>query len=544
MKLFGLAEQGYPVQKLRFHPHRRLLASVSSPRAEVCVWTWDDSGAMECLARINRDADSPPALEQDLPRAADLNREVRRRLQELGSVSKGSTREDTPARPAGEDSASPAQDRAGPRVNDVAWHPHGDLLAVAAEGRAIELWEGGCLVKTIGRRPIPGRVRGIPTGIGRPGEALIPLTFMMDIPLAEQGYDALAFSADGRRLVASLRGEDPQGHDPTEVYDVATGALVGSFWRSDTTLALHPEGEILATISSDQMATSIRFGRLIETFESYDAELNAFGDGYARLLFSPAGDAFAIVGHAYYFGVRVYRFPSCQVIFEADCESWEDIRRAYWQRHQTKEPGCPGAGKDDPPSGFLVGLPDSRDRIAFTPDGRHLLVGATRGAVVEVDMSSGQPVRAHQVHDDPVTALDLSPAFPLLASADSEGRIRLWMLDVPRSRVDRDTKPITAEFLETYRPIDIKDPGARLRTTDGKRWYDFETIGEDDLDDEAPPWAQIAKMTSLWGLNDRDLEERARSDPWARHVKSTKANAEGQPEADQPGETGEDRVPG
>ena len=68
---------------------------------------------------------------------------------------------------------------------------------------------------------------------------------------------------------------------------MATGALIDSFWRTDTTLALHPEGVILATLSSNQMASAIRFVQLGETVHGYDVELAADADEYARLLFNP-----------------------------------------------------------------------------------------------------------------------------------------------------------------------------------------------------------------------------------------------------------------
>ncbi len=429
MTHFSTAEQGDWVSKLRFHPSRPLLASVGGRRAEVCIWRWDDAGTMECLARIDRETELPL---DDPP---------------LGSL------------------------RA---IEDVAWHPHEDWLALVGGGRPIELWSQGCLLKTLGKPPESGRRRRL-----------------------QIGYSAVAFSATADRLVASRFGGGSSG-SATEIYEVATGALIGSFWRTDTTLALHPEGEIVATLSSNQMASPIRFVRLADALHTYDVALVADADGYSRLLFSPAGDALAIVGHAYAFGVKLYQFPECQRIFQWDLESWEEIWKTFWARHRRNEPDRDRSDEERPPYDFIRKLPPGKDRIAFSPDGRRLLIGATLGGVVELDAKTGEPVDAHDVSNGPVVALDASPSLPVLATADADGRIKLWRLDGRRATVDRANQPITAAFLEAYSPIDPRTPEDGFRTTDGNRWYNFETIGEQELDDDAPPWAQIAKSLSQY----------------------------------------------
>ena len=105
-----------PAFPLRFHPCKRLLASVAGPHAEVCVWDWDYWGQVKCLNRINR--------------------------------------------------------AEGVRYDDVAWHPSDDILAIVGGGMAIELWSEGQLLKTLGTAPIPGRTRTFtsrrnPRGSGR-----------------------------------------------------------------------------------------------------------------------------------------------------------------------------------------------------------------------------------------------------------------------------------------------------------------------------------------------------------------------------------------
>ena len=424
-------------------------------------------------------------------------------------------------------------------LEDVAWHPHEDLLALAGGGRSIELWAQGRLVRSLGKPPHTGRTMEHRYGLGRPGGGVELQTETLGIPLIAQGYSAVAFSATGDRLVASRFGGGASG-SATEVYDVATGALIDSFWRTDTTLALHPEGVILATLSSNQMASAIRFVQLGETVHGYDVELAADADEYARLLFNPTGDALAIVGHADAFGVKVYRFPECRLILAADLESWEDIWKALWARHRRNEPDFIASDAEEPPYELIGDLPCVIDRIAFSPDGQHLLIGSTRGAVVEVNWTTSKPVCAWPVHDGPVVALDASPSLPVLATAEDTGRIKLWRLKKAPVIADQNARPITAAFLEAYHPIDPMTPENGFRITDGKRWYDPETIGEDELEEDAPPWAQIARLTSLWSRDAEALNERAETDPFARTVQSLKNQAGRENASDKPPGTGED----
>jgi WD40 repeat protein len=445
MKHLSTARQGCPIAKLRFHPHRRLLASVAGPRAEVCVWGWDESRSLECLARIHR---------------AEAT-----------------------------------------RVRDVAWHPRENLLAVVGGGRAIELWAEGRLLKTLGKHPILGRVREYSYGTSVEGGEIEIHTSTEEIPLDEQGYDAVVFSANGARLVASRFGEDPQGEDPSEIYDVATGELVATFWRSDTTLALHPEGEIVATLSSDQGASSIRFGRITDVFQGHNVQVNVFADGYGRLVFSPGGEAFAIAGHAYAVGLKVFQFPSCRLSFAGDLESWEDVWKRLWEESQRGQRGSGGPGGQRPPHEFISHLWPMADRVAFSPEGRRLLFAMTSGHVAELDLETPESSRSWPAHDGPAVALDTSPCQTLLATASFGGEIKLWHLEETATGLGRTDRPATEAFLERFEPIDSGASEDSFRTTDGKRWYNFETIGDEVLAEDAPPWAQIAKA-----MRQRDRE--------------------------------------
>lgn len=422
MDHLSTVNHGCPIAKLRFHPERRLLASVAGPRAEVCVWGWDESGALDCLARI---------------------------------VQAGAT-----------------------RVRDVAWHPSGDALAIVSAGKAIEVWSvpGAEPVREYGDRPTSARtvVRGNEPGI--------------HYPLERQGYKNVIFSAAGDLIVAGGTIDRR-----TEVYRVGSGQRIDTFWPSDTTFALHPEGEILATITSNQVATAVRFGGLTDRFQGFDAQLNLPIDGYQRLVFSPRGDAFAVMGHAYGVGIRIYEFPMCQTLFELDFEKWKDVRERLWGAYQGsgRYTARPDGGY---PVEFLRDHGTITDRLAFHPDGRSLLIGTIEGRVVGIGLEDRtKPSGIWTAHDGPLLALDVSGSHALLATARHDGEIKLWRLD-GAATPPLEGKPMTEAFLDVFRPIDSMAPEDQFCTTDGRRWYDAETIGHGELDEDAPAWAQIWKL--------------------------------------------------
>ena len=75
--------------------------------------------------------------------------------------------------------------------------------------------------------------------------------------------------------------------------------------------------------------------------------------------------------------MKVYRFPECRLILAADLESWEDIGKALWARHRRNEPDFIASDAEEPPYELIGDLPCVIDRIAFSPDGQHLLIGST-----------------------------------------------------------------------------------------------------------------------------------------------------------------------
>jgi hypothetical protein len=58
---------------------------------------------------------------------------------------------------------------------------------------------------------------------------------------------------------------------------------------------------------------------------------------------------------------------------------------------------------------------------------------------------------------------------------------------------------MTEAFLFSAAPIDSATQEDEFRTTDGKRWYGLDWEDEEDLDDDAPPWAKIAQWRRRLG---------------------------------------------
>ena len=326
-----------------------------------------------------------------------------------------------------------------PRVRDLAWHPIHAELAVVSAGRAIEVWSTleGKLVREYGFRPKSTRTIEF-------------CGHKMHFSVEEQGYGNVIFSTRGDLIVAGVAI-----CDPTEVYHVDSGELVDTFWRSGT-FASHPEGEILATLSSNQQASALRFGTLSDRFQGYDAQLNLIIDGYKRLVFSPTGDAFAVMGHSYGIGIQIFEFPSCRLVFQMDFEEWEEVWTVLWKEYGELM-GLSPRPDGRYPYEFICNLWTVNDRIAFHPDGHSLLFSTIEGYVARVDLSDTSHASGYwKVHDGPALALDVSTAHCVMATARSDGEIKLWR-HAPIFRRNRSPKRSSISSLRSTETPPIRD---------------------------------------------------------------------------------------
>jgi WD40 repeat protein len=193
------------------------------------------------------------------------------------------------------------------------------------------------------------------------------------------------------------------------------------------------------------------------------------------------------MGHAYGIGFRIYDFPSLRMIFELDFENWKDVWSRLWalyrgaERYQARPDGSY-------PYEFIQDLWTVNDRMSFDPDGGTLLFGTMDGQVVGVDLADvSKPSGVWTVDDGPVLALDVSERHAMLATARFDGRIKLWQLDGSAARAADGAKPITETFCKMYKPVESTAPQSEFRTTDGKRWYNLDAMGDEELDEDAPP---------------------------------------------------------
>jgi hypothetical protein len=164
----------------------------------------------------------------------------------------------------------------------------------------------------------------------------------------------------------------------------------------DTDIALHPEGELLASFVSDQGATLLRFARAADGrghggLEMFDTALIIDVDGYEGLVFSPSGDRFAMMGNAYEVFALVHSFPSLKRELVLAVAGWNDLHRHLpppWNDYR-----------------WTLG-----ERVAFTPDGQSLLLGNFAGDVIVVTLAAKPSLeQMRKTHDGPIGALRTRP---------------------------------------------------------------------------------------------------------------------------------------
>ncbi|MGX4736370.1 hypothetical protein [Kitasatospora griseola] len=264
------------------------------------------------------------------------------RLHEFAPVDLGPAREPDPAEWWRSETAPP-----------VAWHPEQPLLVVA-DGSTLTRWT--------------------PDGPSVPEQV-------------SAAYLHLAFSPDGRTLWAKPSG------DSSDALDLATGSTVPApYW--DTGVAVHPSGELLATLVSDQSATFCLFARPgaepPAAMRQLRHALVLAADGYGTPLFSADGRHLAIRGNAYVDSLDVFAFPSLRRVLtrtlaEDDAQRWPDENLAWGVR--------PGV----------------------------LWIGTPTGSLLELDVETRETVEHPSPAGTPISALAATASGDLLvAHADGE----------------------------------------------------------------------------------------------------------------------------
>ncbi|MEQ1619379.1 MAG: TIR domain-containing protein [Terricaulis sp.] len=202
-------------------------------------------------------------------------------------------------------------------------------------------------------------------------------------PYAVVSFDAsvssIAISKDGAILAAAC------ADGWTRVWEVGSGTLIASVVGNGgetTAAALSRDGGILATgtWNFDVNVWDMTVGRPNRALAVHDSPVMAL---------SAAADGSSILSAGFDGSVVRTRFE-------------------------------PGARM----SGARVGGGGAK-RVAFDPLGRFAVFGAESGEALLVDLSSGHAV-SWRAHDDPITSVAVAPDASLIATASSEGIVRIW----------------------------------------------------------------------------------------------------------------------
>lgn len=218
----------------------------------------------------------------------------------------------------------------------------------------------------------------------------------------------------------------------------------------DTGIARHPAGGLVATLQSDQGATSILFSREGSRFQALDRALILDVDGYRLPVFSSDGRYLAVRGNAYETMVAVFEFPSLRRILTTSL----DDSTTDWPRHN----------------------------LAF---GTHLWIGTPSGSLIELDLDHGQAVE-HELFDSAVTAVAAASTGELVVAASSE----LALVPMPVAVANPGT---VADFLSSTTEIpDDAEPADHFVRTDGVRtWRSGDLSGVTEASPSDPTWLQL-----------------------------------------------------
>ncbi|MGN6106643.1 MAG: hypothetical protein ACTHU0_16170 [Kofleriaceae bacterium] len=114
-------------------------------------------------------------------------------------------------------------------------------------------------------------------------------------------------------------------------------------------------------------------------------------------------------------------FEFCHSEYFAELWSLEGKPKRIWQRRWTSK--IDGLLEDQPKK--------ATSPIAFTHDGKHVLLGFSDGDILVQSTASGGQSRVETLHHAPIARIEVSPGDTYVFSEDSDGEQRIWPLVRP-----------------------------------------------------------------------------------------------------------------